>query len=58
MKRIQLTKDEIFIILTAIHEWNHSTYSDSDDGKKSGYSKKELRAMKSAEEVLKNILKS
>ena len=53
MKTIKLTKEEINILLHAIHEWKSGNYDES-----SGFSKKQLKAMDSAERVLKDILNS
>ena len=58
MKTIKFTKKEILILLDAIHEWKLATYADDDSGKKSGYSPSQLKAMDSAERVLKDILNS
>lgn len=58
MKKVQLTKKEIMILLDAIHEWKLSTYADSNSGEDSGYSPSQLKAMDSAEKVLLGILNS
>tara|TARA_R100000231_G_scaffold115590_1_gene86058 strand:- start:32 stop:193 length:162 start_codon:yes stop_codon:yes gene_type:complete len=51
MKTIKLTEEEINILLHAIHEWKSGNYDES-----SGFSKKQLKAMDSAERVLMGIL--
>ena len=53
MKKVQLTKEEMKMILHAIHEWKTGNYDES-----SGFSKKQLRAMDSAEKVFIDILNS
>lgn len=57
MKKVQLTEDEIFMVLNAIQDWRHEMYrDDSPDPEDSGFTKKQLRAMESAQKVLINIL--
>tara|TARA_B100001094_G_scaffold328387_1_gene388691 strand:+ start:2288 stop:2440 length:153 start_codon:yes stop_codon:yes gene_type:complete len=50
MKKVQLTKEEIEIILHAIEAWAMTNHGE--------YSKKELRSMDSAQKVLINSLES
>ena len=57
MKKVQLTEDEIFMVLNAIQDWRHEMYrDDSPDPEELGFTKKQLRAMESAQKVLINIL--
>ena len=57
MKKVQLTEDEIFMVLNAIQDGRHEMYrDDSPDPEDSGFTKKQLRAMESAQKVLINIL--
>ena len=48
MKKVQLTKEEIEMVLHAIDSWKMTNHGE--------HSKKELRAVDSAERVLKGIL--
>lgn len=52
MKKVQLTKDEIEMLIHGFHAWIVND-GDTEDG---GYSKKERRAMKSAFKVLTDVL--
>ena len=52
MKKVQLTKDEIIMLLHGYDAWLNND-GDTED---SGFSKKERRAMKSARQVLDNAL--
>ena len=52
MKKVQLTKDEIIMLLHGYDAWLNND-GDTED---SGYSKKERRAMKSAFKVLTDVL--
>ena len=57
MKKLQLTKDEILMLLDAINEWESATYhDDSPNGEQSGFNKKQLRSMDSAKKVLLGVL--
>ena len=57
MKKVQLTKEEIIMLLHGIQDWRHEMYrDDSPDPEDSGFTKKQLRAMESAQKVLINIL--
>ena len=52
MKKVQLTKDEIIMLL---HGYNARAANDGDT-EDSGFSKKERKSMNSAAKVLNNIL--
>ena len=54
MKKVQLTKDEILMLLHGYNAWAAND-GDTEDG---GFSKKERRSMNSAARVLENILNS
>ena len=51
MKKVQLTEEEILMLLDAIHEWKSGNFNED-----SGFTKKKLRSMDSAERVLLGIL--
>ena len=50
MKKVQLTKEEIEMVLHAIDSWKMTNHGE--------HSKKERRSMKSAAKVLRDILNS
>ena len=52
MKKVQLTKDEIIMLLHGYDAWA----ANDGDTEDSGFSKKERKSMNSAVKVLKNIL--
>ncbi len=57
MKKVQLTKDEILMLLDSIREWELGVYEQEDESKgSSGFNKKQLRSMNSAKKVLLGIL--
>jgi|TARA_B100000035_G_C21013242_1_gene560628 hypothetical protein len=57
MKTIKLTKREIEMLLDAIHEWELGVYGQEDECEgSSGFTKKDLKAMDTAKEVLLGVL--
>lgn len=54
MKKVQLTKEEIIMLLHGYDAWA----ANDGDTEYGGYSKKERRSMKSAAKVLRDILNS
>ena len=59
MKKVQLTEDEIFMILNAIQDWRHEMYhNDSPSPEECGFTKKQIAAMESAQKVLIDILQA
>jgi len=52
MKKVQLTEDEIEMLLHGYDAW----VANDGDTEYSGYSKKQRRAMKSARKVLEDVL--
>tara|TARA_R100001198_G_C5126479_1_gene146720 strand:- start:17 stop:181 length:165 start_codon:yes stop_codon:yes gene_type:complete len=52
MKKVQLTKDEIIMLLHGYDAWA----ANDGDTEDSGFSKKERKSMNSAAKVLNNIL--
>jgi len=54
MKKVQLTKEEIIMLLHGYDAW----IANDGDTEDSGFSKKERRSMNSAAKILKDILNS